>query len=77
MSAHAAHALDRHTWKQGIIMKHERTGDGFDIDDRERRMLERLLKRGGATLVIADDGEAHITTYFNTTRLRDCSIRHD
>lgn len=44
------------------------------VTQDERQILERLLKRGGATLVL--DGDALITTYFNTGRVRDQGIRH-
>lgn len=44
------------------------------VTQDERQILERLLKRGGATLVL--DGNSFITTYFNTGRVRDQGIRH-
>lgn len=43
----------------------------------ERKILERLLKRGGATLVISSGGDVKITTFFNTKPLRNSGIRHD
>lgn len=36
----------------------------------ELETLERLHRRGGATLVIADDGAAQITVFCNTRRFR-------
>jgi hypothetical protein len=42
----------------------------------EKRLLERLLKRGGATLVVDRGGEMQITAYFNDLPLRDCRVRH-
>ena len=49
----------------------------ISIKKNERKLLERLLKRGGATLVVDRDGEVQITTYYNTAPLRNCGIRHD
>jgi len=34
----------------------------------EWKMLERLYRRGGATLVIGDDGTSQITIFYNTKR---------
>lgn len=42
----------------------------------ERRLLERLLKRGGATLVVDAGGAVQITAYFNDAPLRDSRIKH-
>jgi hypothetical protein len=42
----------------------------------EKKLLERILKRGGATLVVKDGGETQITVYFNTARFRDSRVRH-
>ena len=46
------------------------------IAAEERRLLERVLQRGGATLVVKDGGEVQITVYFNTSRLRDSRVRN-
>ncbi|WP_172330340.1 hypothetical protein [Mangrovicoccus sp. HB161399] len=48
----------------------------ISIDQNEKKLLERLLRRGGATLVVKQGGEVKITTYYNTAPLRDCRIRH-
>lgn len=49
----------------------------ISIDDNDRKQLERLLKRGGATLVVDRGGELQITAYYNTAPLRGRGIRHD
>ncbi len=47
------------------------------ISVEDKKLLERVLKRGGASLVVADGGEVKITTYYNTSPLRDSRVRHD
>lgn len=49
----------------------------ISITAEEKRLLERILKRGGATLVVKDGGEVQITAYFNTARFRESRVRHD
>lgn len=49
----------------------------ISIDDNDKNLLKRLLKRGGATLVVDRGGEIHITAYYNTASLRRGGIRHD
>jgi len=36
----------------------------------ELKALDRLYRRGGATLVIGDDGACQITVFYNTKRFR-------
>lgn len=43
----------------------------------DKRLLERILKRGGATLVVKNGGEVQITAYFNAARFRDSRVGHD
>ena len=43
----------------------------------EKRLLERVLQRGGATLVVKKGGEVQITAYYNTASLRESRVRHD
>lgn len=47
------------------------------IKNQEKKLLEKLLKRGGATLVVKGGGEVKITAYYNTSPLRDSRVRHD
>jgi hypothetical protein len=47
------------------------------ITDKERKLLERLHNRGGATLVIDKGGEIQITAYYNKAPLRTTGVRHD
>ena len=36
----------------------------------ELKMLERLRRRGGATLVVGEPGSVLITVFYNTKRIR-------
>ena len=47
------------------------------VTQNEKKLLKRLLKGGGATLVVDNGGEVKITVFYNTERLRSCGLRHD
>jgi hypothetical protein len=49
----------------------------MSITPEEKRVLERVLQRGGATLVVKKGGKVQITAYYNTSRLRDSRVRYD
>lgn len=49
----------------------------MSITAEEKSLLERVLQRGGATIVVEKGGEVQITAYFNTSALRGSRVRHD
>jgi hypothetical protein len=47
------------------------------LSTEEKKLLERVLKRGGATIVVKEGGAVQITAYYNTEPLRDSRVSHD